>query len=242
MKTLTAADLLSVWERGAGRLPVDRAMVILAAVFPDQPLDSLADLSIGQRDAALLSMRLRTFGPRVDCLAECPMCSERVEINFQIGDLMRSSANARADQALVAELEGYQLHYRLPNSRDLLAALAYERQAARRMVVERCVLAVTQAGQPVSPAGLPESLVEGLGRQMAAADPLAEISFDLSCPSCQHGWLSRFDILAHLWSEIETWAYRTLEEIHRLARSYGWSEADILGLSAWRRRYYLSLI
>mgnify|MGYP003381458898 FL=1 len=62
------------------------------------------------------------------------------------------------------------------------------------------------------------------------------------CPSCDHRWSALFDIVSFFWREIDDWARRTLREVHSLGRAYGWSEADILTLSAWRRRAYLEMI
>jgi hypothetical protein len=51
-----------------------------------------------------------------------------------------------------------------------------------------------------------------------------------------------FDIVSHLWTELDAWARRMLREVHALAATYGWSEAEILRMSATRRRAYLDLI
>jgi hypothetical protein len=77
---------------------------------------------------------------------------------------------------------------------------------------------------------------------MAQADPQADIQLDLSCPACQHHWQAAFDVVAFLWNEIDSWAHRILSDIHVIASAYGWSEADILALSAARRQTYLDLI
>jgi hypothetical protein len=64
----------------------------------------------------------------------------------------------------------------------------------------------------------------------------------MSCPACQHEWLAMFDILSFFWTEIEAWAYRTLRQVHTLASAYGWREADVLAISAWRRQRYLEMV
>jgi hypothetical protein len=33
-----------------------------------------------------------------------------------------------------------------------------------------------------------------------------------------------------------------MREVHRLARVYGWREADILSMSASRRQFYLEMV
>jgi hypothetical protein len=64
---------------------------------------------------------------------------------------------------------------------------------------------------------------------------------DFACPSCGHEWQSLFDIAAFFWAEIAAQARRLLREVHQLASAYGWREADILAMSARRRRAYLEM-
>ena len=77
---------------------------------------------------------------------------------------------------------------------------------------------------------------------MGAADPQAEITFALDCPGCGQGWNALFDVATFFWSELAAEARRLLREIDAIARAYGWSERDILGLSAGRRQSYLETI
>ena len=65
---------------------------------------------------------------------------------------------------------------------------------------------------------------------------------NLSCPSCDHRWQMAFDILYFFWSEINAWASRIMQEVHVLARAYGWRENEILGMSPWRRQRYLKML
>jgi hypothetical protein len=77
---------------------------------------------------------------------------------------------------------------------------------------------------------------------MAERDPQAELLLDLTCPACAHRWEAPFDIVPFFWTEIATEAKRLLREVHTLARSYGWREADVLAMSATRRRSYLEVL
>jgi hypothetical protein len=63
----------------------------------------------------------------------------------------------------------------------------------------------------------------------------------VECPDCGHGWTLELDVAAFVWREIEISAARLLHDVDVLARRYGWSEREILGLSAPRRRFYLEL-
>jgi hypothetical protein len=77
---------------------------------------------------------------------------------------------------------------------------------------------------------------------MAECDPQAELLLDLNCPACQHTWQVLFDIVSFFWMELSVQAKRLMREVHLLARSYGWREADILSMSAMRRQFYLDLV
>jgi hypothetical protein len=64
---------------------------------------------------------------------------------------------------------------------------------------------------------------------------------EVLCPACGHTWVERFDPVQFLWTELDAWAARALQDVHALARSYGWRERDILEMSAARRRVYLAM-
>ena len=51
-----------------------------------------------------------------------------------------------------------------------------------------------------------------------------------------------FDVPAYLWEELDVRARRLLDEVHALARSYGWAEREILALSEVRRNAYLDRV
>jgi hypothetical protein len=77
---------------------------------------------------------------------------------------------------------------------------------------------------------------------MEAVDPQALVGVSMQCPDCGHGWDARFDIWTFLWEEVEARSRALLMDVHALARAYGWSEADVLGLPEARRRAYLELV
>ena len=89
---------------------------------------------------------------------------------------------------------------------------------------------------------LPQTSIGTVLQAMADADPQADVQIALSCSNCGHSWPLAFDIVSHLWGEIEDWAHRMLREVGRLASAYGWSEQEILMMSALRRRRYIELI
>jgi hypothetical protein len=49
-------------------------------------------------------------------------------------------------------------------------------------------------------------------------------------------------VAAFVWEEIEACAARLLDDVHVLARAYGWSERAILALPEMRRAAYLERV
>lgn len=244
MRTLGAEDLIGIWERGVSQHPIDRALGILGAACPDASPDALARLSIGRRDALLFAVRARSFGPGLRGVAECPACGQRVEFAFDLGQTGLADDGLRAPEPPEElSLDGCRVAYRLPNSLDLAAAArCADEGAAREELFRLCVLRARLEEADVAVADLPEEVRAALSSRMAERDPAAEIELDLSCPSCGRSWQALFDIASFLWIEINAQAGRLLREVDVLARAYGWSQSDILSLSATRRQFYISLV
>lgn len=242
LHALSAAELLSCWEQGLEQQPVQRALTLLAASSPETAPDTLARLSIGQRDAGLLRLRAWIFGPQLCCLAGCPACEAQVELEFDVGDIWVAD-QAAPPEALSASIAGYAVRFRLPNSLDL-AAVAGQAEVAqiRHLLLERCVLAAECHGKEAAAGDLPAEVGQAIVEHMAQADPQADVQLTLTCPECGHGWLAAFDIVSFFWGEINAWAARILHEVHILATAYGWTEPEILALSPRRRQLYMEMI
>jgi hypothetical protein len=214
---------------------------MLLAAGCDQPIDALARLPVGERDARLFALRESTFGSRLTSVATCPGCGEQLELSFDASHL--SGAGQQTEDELSLDVDGYQVCFRLPNSLDLMAAANLkETGAARELLLEQCIRTAERRGDEITAAQLPENVVERISARMSEADPQADIQLALNCPVCSNEWQSAFDIESFFWIEINAWAARILGEVHILASAYGWSEQEILRVSAWRRECYLNLV
>ena len=239
MPSVTAWDMLAFWEQGYTESLPQKALRLLALAWPDVPPDELAALSIGQRDGRLLTLREQLFGPDLQSVVNCPACGERLELAFQVADI----TVAENDQAEFSfSQNGYTVRFRLPNSLDLLAVSSdMGSSAPEQQLLDRCLLEVTHSRKKKGKQ-LPAKIIEAVINEMAAADPQADVRLDLDCPACSHHWQSLFDIVSFIWQEINSWAIRTLREVHALASAYGWPERDILLMSPWRRQLYLQMV
>jgi hypothetical protein len=233
MNTLSAGNLLWVWEKGRAQHLVDRALLLLGAAEPEHSYDQLADWTVGQRDAAILRLRIATFGARLSAYLDCPECNARLEFVF---DGRAFQVPCEPEQRTI---EFGDFSFRLPTSRDL-AQIVHETDpiaATRRLLALCCVQESVNTGFAWSDAMLKE-----IESHMAEADPQGDIELELACEICGHTWQTAFDIAAFFWEEIEAKAKRLLQEIHLLASSYGWSEQQILALSDMRRTAYLEMV
>lgn len=76
---------------------------------------------------------------------------------------------------------------------------------------------------------------------LARADPNAECTLLLDCPACGHRFTAWLDAFA-LFAARAGAGGGILAQIDRLARAYGWSEADILCLPSARRARYCTMV
>lgn len=238
MRPLPAAELLMIWERGAGLPPYSQALLLLDAAIYDTDNTAIQALSIGQRDGHLLTLREWTFGAQITSLVTCPACDESVELQFYTDDIRVIPADDAPPDTV--EMDGYRVEFRLPNSADLIAA-ADDPQDVQALL-RRCLIDITHNDEPVTVDALPEAVVTCVAQQMADADPQADVRIETICPGCENRFNAAFDIVSFFWAEIDAWARRTLRTVHRLARAYGWREADILAMSATRRELYLGML
>jgi len=241
MSGLTAATLLEVWERNQGLSPAEQSLVLSHIAWPDAPIADLASLPLGTRDHLLFRLREATFGPTLPSLAVCPACQQAVEFDLDVRAL-GAEAHVETDvETHEIEQDGWRVHFRLPNTLDLLEAGDDEETAAGRMFAT-CVLSATRADETVAMESLPPTIAEAVASRMEEIDRLADIVLNLTCAACGHAWEVLFDIVAYLVREIDTWARSLMGEVDALARGYGWTEPQVLALGPKRRRYYLDLL
>ena len=201
----------------AGRLSHPRRALMLAAAGGIAAAEALP---LGARDAALMRLRRAWFGDACPCLDACPACTRTVEFDVPLAALTD-----------MAEPAPEAPEWRRLTTADLLKLESLPAPTARRALAE----AVT--GGPVDEAGVPE--VEAW---LTRADPLSHVVLDLTCAYCGAAWARPFDIVRQAWDEVALAGRRLLDEIHLLARTYHWSEAEILAVPRPRRRAYLEMI
>jgi hypothetical protein len=241
-------ELLAVWADVAGLSLAAQVTALLTCCVErlgaDRPTaDDLRHLTVGDREALLLHLRRITVGERLDCTLSCPdpACSELVDLSVAVTDLLVPRYDGPAmwhEESFPAGDATVRLRFRLPTGADqeAVAALAEtDPEAAARQVFERCLEA-----PGLAPLGA-ETLA-AVSDRMAELDPQGELRLTFGCPGCGTAVDSLFDTGTFLLTEVAAAGARLAEEVHALAWYYHWSEAEILGMTARRRRRYLDLI
>jgi hypothetical protein len=255
MRTLTNAELLALWERGRMLHPIDQGLLAVHAAFPESSTERIADWPLGRRNRALAELRCACFGPRLQGWIACPQCDDKLEFELDARTIA-APAPLYEDGPIVVHGQAF----RLPSSRDL-ASIAGETDASAAVnkLLERCRIESAledTAGQPLeagseggtedrtekSTGTWTEEQWDAVGERMAQADPVAEILLSFVCPVCGGRCQESLDLPSFLWAEMEGQAKRLLLDIHTLASAYGWTEAEILALSATRRGCYLEMV
>lgn len=243
--TSSTHRLLTAWEEARGLTPARRALALAAIVAPDRARTELAQITVGERDEALLRLRRAAFGTAVAAATSCPSCDERVEVSFDLDDVLALDAGGAGERAALPPLriDDWTITFRLPTGDDLVQIEnCTSAEEAQSRLLELCAEEVRESERPAPVASIPDEVIDALDDALAAADEQADIQLGVVCPECGTEWRQVFDISTFLWTELDSWARRLLSEVHVLARAYGWSEPQILGLSPLRRRAYLEMV
>ena len=222
---------------------IERSLYLLSILY-DKDVSFIAGMPVGDRDAGLLKFRNDIFGSRLINVTTCPDCSTRIEWESDIKDFMLQAGHPdEKNRVLRLEKEDYTVDFRLPDSFDILEAM--ENQAVAEdpaLFVSNCIISVRKDGEAVNAGSMPSEIITAVEQMMSDEDPQADIRMVLNCPECEKHWEAPFDIQSYLWLEIDNWAKRLLLEVSSLAKAFGWSEKEILGLSPQRRQRYIQMI
>lgn len=245
LRRITGRDELYIQESAdmasPGLQPADLLLQRCVVSLRFEPTGEVTDvapligaLTLGDREALLLRMRLLNFGNRLNLVVNCPApdCSEPMDVSLTIAEICCArEAEAYEDYTLVAESRP--LRFRLPTQADVRAA-ALSRGDPAAAMAWCCLLN--------SPSGLSPAELEALGTELSSRDPQAEVELELSCPECGHGFTAALHADRMLQSELASRRTDFETGVSLMAMHYHWSEREILDLPISRRRRYVSAL
>lgn len=223
---------LALYEQGAARHAIDRALLLVSTVGREAGSADWADQPLGRRDAQLLALRCAWFGPHLDAVLACPACHELHAVALDLRGFVPPESDDNNDTIQAAGRR-----FRRPTSRDLaVIAAAPDVEQATEQLLDRLVLDAAPEG------GWSGADIDAAGTALDRADPMAHVTIALRCEGCDHGWQAPLDIAAVLWDELSAQAQAVVHQVHLLASAYGWSEGQILAMPPARRRLYLQQV
>jgi len=236
---LSTQQVLDVWDQASGKKSEAQTQLLLSLIESGTPAEPLSNLTIGERNHRLLELRQQLFGSKLEAYVECPKCDQALDLVFSTDQFGFDRArDLPAEQ--VIESGAITASVRLPNGHDLIALANIETaEEGRALLFSRCLSDLRKDGHAAKITELDEDDLSALETLIAELDPRMELLFDLNCPACANQWQAPLEVDVYLWHEFDTHARELLENIHLLARAYGWSESEILAMSEKRRRYYV---
>lgn len=193
---------------------------------------------VGERITALL--RLVAFTEQRDDIslsARCTSdeCGESFEFTLPLLSLLSASCEPDPGPLHIRLDEERTLTLRRPTGEDLRdwrAARPTSRAEALRVMLDSLTL-TGQAGPE------DEAAVSVL---VAALDPLVDFAVSCPCPACGASHEIAIDLEALALGRLAGRQHALLQEVHRFASSYGWTESAVLAVPPSRRARYLRLI
>ncbi len=220
------------------------AVLHCCAVGPDGtrlPPAYFWDLTVGERLAALLLIAGQSLGTDLVVLLQCPnrACGQQLEVALSVADLAGLEREVETSNLIPTQQGGENLWLRRPTGRDQLQWLAgsfKDERTARNAMILTLASKLPAAWAETQ---IPEEAALAISREMESRDPLIHFSLRVTCPSCQEEHPHTIDLQDLALDSLRQVQRRLLDDIHRLALNYHWSEADIAALPPWRRAHYL---
>ncbi len=239
-RPLTGEVELSVAEAVArGRTRPQQVTGVLAAVFArvgDAPSEVplLRALGSGVREWLLQQAALRFWRGSGWFEAECTSCGALYDAPAELRDAPRGQAGAGYPVVAVETSLGPK-RFEAPNGRHEEALARLSGAPGLRDMVALCGLAETAHEDARC---YTEGDLARIADRFDTICPDVADQLSLTCPSCGAPTEARLDPLTFAFPSLRD----LMREVHVIAKTYHWQEADILALPADRRRTYADMI
>lgn len=216
--------------RGADELAVAGVDTRSAVELLDRLLEAsscgAAELAASDRDALLAGLHRLLWGDRIACSLSCPACEALYDLSFELSALEHHlHAQGETGQAIalrcMADEQGGRLNLPSAPEEDAAAERGLENGLAQ--------LAAGIAGpEGADPARL--------SARLETLAPILDVDLDAPCAECGRAQQVRFDIQSFVLQRLLDERELLLNDVHALARGYGWSLSEIVSLKRSFRR------
>lgn len=228
MRHLEPLEVLNLLDEFAGAPALTRSSALIALCCPNVDAGSQ---SPGARNARLMEIRRANLGRQMTCLMACSGCAQVLEIEIDTLDF----AGVPALDCVSVEHGRHVLAFHLPTEKEINAAA--RSASPLTTLVSACAMDLPHEVQLADP-----ELLNKVSAAFDAADPLGCIVIEAQCPTCGALTQPVLDPVDLVWRELSSLARRLEDDVHTLARAYGWPEREILALPDARRRRYVERV
>ena len=203
----------------------------------EKSMAMVRELCVADRHYLLLQWRLLLAGGSdYEWLsAHCPACEARYDFPLEWAQLPVKPAGEKFPQFSLVLHSGEAIHVRVPRGSDqeFVAQLNIKNATElRAQLLQRLIIADN-----------PHALLQTLGEDEIAriettleqASPELTQQLQLACPECGEQHQVQLDWYRGIHKPVD----ELLDQVHRLAANYHWSEQEILALPKQRRAAYL---
>lgn len=203
--------------------------------------DIFKNLTIGDRITLLLNVRKITFGNILHCVAVCPLCKQKISIDVDIDNLIKTTNTSKISSASTINTKKFKIKIRPLKTVDQ-RSIFYHSDKKTSQLTEFLIRSCIISSKPDLPQRLPDSVLSLICTSLEKIDPLVDIILGLHCPSCQNDFQTPFDVEKFILEEIYLRDTELENDIHKIAFYYHWNEDTILSLSMKKRQRYVDLV
>lgn len=199
--------------------------------------------TLTRRLQGLLSISVTTRSQTKRVPARCPResCHEFMELEL---DLLSFEQPEDTGTFTCTPERDVNVTIRLPTGNDQMNWLNENSQDMSGWAAFMATSVVTSVNGAVPEADwqVPNHWLPALEAVLEKHDPFTAMQLDAHCPSCNEAVQVELDLEDLLLQMLASDQRHLLDQIHRLASAYHWSEDEILSLPPRRREYYLRRI
>lgn len=199
--------------------------------------DALRSAPVGDRIAALLGIAASSGGSTFSVPLRCPVpeCQDAIEIDLTWEEIESIAGDASSEPfGVIAGGIAYRM--RRPTAVD---QTEWQRTAAGSLRPADVIASLVVDGPRDR---LSVERIAALEAALTEHDPLVDFGLTVVCPSCSTGSRHELSLTTIAGDALRRAQGLLLDDVHALARTYGWTETAILAIPDWRRARYRALI
>ena len=203
--------------------------------------DAIWELPVSTRIEAVVALACAASVRPLEWRVRCGHadCGSEAELELTAAEIRQVTAEACAEKLAPIRLGSRTALLRRPtgiDQRQWLAGGEGTAAMAAALMVEPSVEELNGEGVTL------EEIGEALDRAMEQYDPLVGFHLDVNCPECGRPTAQAPDLAGGALERLWRAQLGLIDQVHRLASHYHWTEEEIARIPAWRRQAYLDCI